>query len=113
MRKDLNSRPITEVSPGDSVYVDIRSFGNPEFYVELALPDPYHTCYVVLGVYRDWVNAQHKRIELSFALFKQLCTVDHDYVLRYCSVKVFDANCMVLVDAAFARAHPKVLNGVR
>ena len=112
MRKDLNSRPITEVSPGDSVYVDIRSFGNPQFYVELALPDPDHTCYVVLGVYREWANPQHKKISLFFALFKQLCTVDHDYVLRYGSVKVFDATHMVLVDATFARAHPKVLDGI-
>jgi len=109
MRRDINGRPITEISPGDNVFVDIRSFGNPAFYDELTLPDPYHTCYAVLGVYGDWSSAQHKKIEISFPLFKQQFTVDHDYVRRYGSVKVFDVSCMVLVDAAFARTHPRVL----
>ena len=112
MRRDLNNRPITEVSPGDNVFVDIRSFGNPAFYVELALPDPDHTCYAIVGIYGDWVSAQRKKINLSFPLFNQLCSVDHDYVRRYGSVKVFDPVRMVLVDAAFSRTHPRVLAGL-
>ena len=109
MRREINRRPIPGVNPGDNVFVDIRSFGNPNFYVELNLPNPDHICYVVLGVYGNWVSPQHKKIGMSFPLFNQPCLVDHDYVRRYGSVKVFDAARMVLVDAAFARTHPRVL----
>ena len=110
MRKELNGRAITVVSPGDTVYVDIRFFGNPAYYLALALPDSDHITYVVIGTYRAWYTTKQRKISIEFPLFNELFPAeDHYFVRCYGSRREFDPARMVLVDLPFARLHPQVL----
>ena len=46
-RKVLNRQPIIEIGPGESAYVDIRTYSAQWWYADLGLPDPEHNTYVV------------------------------------------------------------------
>jgi hypothetical protein len=109
MAAELNKTPITEVQPGDRVYVDIRWFGY-EWYRQSRLPDDkYFRTFVVLFVYEKYA-ARNRRIMASCPIFNDRFTdLDHVFVKEYGSVKSFDQSSMTLVDEAFLVSYPELI----
>ena len=114
--KALNKSPITEVSPGDVVFVDLRSWG-ATFYKELEIPDKYHLTYLVMCIYGDWKNRAKTLIESHYPVFGESYDVKHDFVKRYGSYKEFNPSMpgvdRVLVDEDFIRRYPCVMSAER
>jgi hypothetical protein len=106
--KELNSKPIELVAPGDTVFLDIRSFGH-EWYATLELPDLFHSSYVVSCFYKKWKSNAHRKIEVKCDVFDQEYVFDHFTVRSYGSVKTFNPTSMILVDKAFALKYPFIL----
>ena len=106
----LNKSDITEISPGDVVFVDIRSHGNWKWYEELHLENGDFVTYVVECKYGNWSSKKNKRkIKINYLLFKESYDVDHCFVSFYGSVKIFDSDKMVLFDEDLGKLYPKVL----
>lgn len=80
--KELNASPITEVKPGDSVLVDIRSYG-AGWYDSLSLEDKHHSNYLVEYRYVKWKSNRHLKIEAICPLFAETFVVDHAFVKFY------------------------------
>ena len=101
---------ITEVQPGDTVYVDLRYHG-ATFYDSLGLPDADTLTYVVPYKYTKWSHqTHHKRIAAFCELFDEFWPrLDNFFVYCYGSCKEFDVHGMVLVDIPFCVQHPNVL----
>jgi hypothetical protein len=106
--KELNAKPIESVAPGDTVFLDIRSFGH-EWYATLDLPDLFHSTYVVSCFYQKWKSNAHRKIEVKCDIFDQEYVFDHFTVRSYGTVKIFDPSSMILVDKSFASKHPFIL----
>jgi hypothetical protein len=70
MRVALNKSPITEVQPGDTVYVDLRSYG-ATWYHNLPLPDKDHTTYYLAYRYTRWIGRQKLKIEAYCPVFNE------------------------------------------
>jgi hypothetical protein len=109
-RSKMMKSDITEVQPGDVVYVDLRYYG-AEFYSALGLPDADTLTYVVPYKYTKWPHkTQRKRISVFCELFDEFWPrVDNFFVYCYGACKNFDPSTMVLVDIPFCLAHPNVL----
>ena len=103
----LNRQPITEVKPGDTVYVDIRCY-SAEWYKGLGLTDAEHNTYVVIYRYTKWSNAQHTKLQVTCDILDEQHTVNHDFVIRYGSRKEF-LPYMTLIDRAFVIRFPQIL----
>jgi hypothetical protein len=103
----LNKTPITSVKVGDQVFVDLRSY-NDLWYQALKLPNCDTLTYVVVYHYLRW-HKLNLTLIAHCPIFKEHFTVDHLFVFRYGSVKIFDANTMVLVDSDFVSRFPQVL----
>jgi hypothetical protein len=72
---ELNNIAITQVKPGDEVFVNIRRYGH-EWYEQLNLPDWEFKRYVVAFQYIDYPirNAtNHKRINTECKIFRDIC----------------------------------------
>jgi hypothetical protein len=106
--KALNLKPIESVTPGDIVYLDIRSFGHV-WYASLDLPDLYHLTYVIPCYYTKWKSNLHRKIEAKCDLFDQEYVFDHFTVQSYGLVKHFDSSTMTLIDKAMVLKHPSIL----
>jgi hypothetical protein len=106
-RIELNRQPITEVTPGDSAYVDIRYY-SAQWYAELGLEDPEHRMYVVKFDYVKWIGKNKLRIIAVCQLFDEQHKVTHEFVQRYGSCKVL-LPAMTLVDKAMVIAYPQML----
>ena len=102
----LNKLPITEVSPGDLVYVDLRWYG-AEWYRQINLPDKDFKTYVVVFRY-ERLASQNRKIVGYCETLNDRFTFDHVFVREYGSVKKFDADYMILVDSEFLKSHPEV-----
>jgi len=106
--KELNASPITEVKPGDTVLVDIRSYG-AGWYDSLSLEDKHHINYLVEYRYVKWKSNRHLKIEAICSLFGETFVVDHAFVKFYGSwteddwvssglnLKIIDDDLIVLV----------------
>lgn len=107
MIKDLNSTPITEVSPGDTVYVDLRSYG-ATWYSSLPLPDIDHITYNLEYKYTRWSDKRKLKIVAECKIFSEKFTVDHLFVKRYGSVKT-PTRESVLINNALVKQYPMLL----
>ncbi len=74
-----NSKPITEVSPGDLVYLDLRWFG-AEWYRQSELPNKDFTTYVVKLKYEAFLNKHKKKIKGRIEVFNEVFTFNHVFV---------------------------------
>jgi hypothetical protein len=107
-RSQLNKTVITEVSPGDIVFVNIRCYSTDSlWYDNLNLPDCYTIVYVVKYCYESLTH-NRLRINVRCDLFGEHFVADHAFVREYGSVKEFDNNFMVLVDEVFIQSYPQV-----
>jgi hypothetical protein len=62
--KEINSQPILTVSPGTTVYMDLRAIG-AGWYESLNLPNSDFSVYVVPLSYTGWQNKQHTKIQAT------------------------------------------------
>ena len=90
---------ITLVQPGDSVFIDLRFFGD-EWYESLNLADASTTSYVFRFTYTHWYHKNSKRkisgqVELDPSIKYAL---DGYAVFCWGETKIFNPNIMVLVD---------------
>ena len=107
-RPRLKRIPIEGVSPGQTIYVDLRAWGS-DFYDELNLPNCYITMYVVECSYVRWAGRRQLRIDLYCPLFQSTYEWSAYDVHCYGRVTEFDPSTMVLVDAAFCQQYPNIL----
>jgi hypothetical protein len=112
-RVALNRHAITEVSPGDSIFVDLRRWGEC-WYDQLHLPDSYTFRHVVPATYTRWVTDKHhqenrKQIKLRVDLFDEDLIFDHYDVECWGRRTLFVDSEMILVNEDFARRFPDVL----
>jgi hypothetical protein len=110
--KEINKTAITEVQPGDTAYVDLRSYG-ATWYSRLPLPDKDHTRYLLQYRYGGFANRGCTKIKASCPLFKEDWVVDHDFVRRYGSQLEIppgdDSSNVVVVDAALLETYPELV----
>lgn len=62
--REINIRPILTVSPGTTVFMDLRAIG-AGWYESLHLPNCDFSVYVVPLTYTGWQNTQHTKIQCS------------------------------------------------
>ena len=108
--RDKRKENITSVSPGDTVYVDLRFFGDL-FYESLQLPDWETSSYVVPFTYLRWYHkgGSRKKITVRFDLNKQLYGFDNYMVYAWGRQWEFDESSMILVDDTITKHHPEIL----
>lgn len=113
--RELNKAPITEVTPGDIAYVDLRCYG-ATWYASLPLPDLYHKYYVLEYKYTRWMGRQHLKIEAHCPVFKETFVVDHVFVRSYGSASLLtnpilpeNEGKVVLIDEDFLQLYPQLL----
>ena len=102
----LNRSPITEVSVGDIVLVDLRSWGHI-WYQSLGLPNADSVDYVVECSYTRWVKKPAK-LALFCPVFGETHVVSRDFVLWYGRTRDFDPQRMILVDATLVHRFPAI-----
>ena len=112
-RVALNRHAITEVSPGDRLYIDLRRWGEC-WYDQLGLPDSYSVRHVVPAVYTRWVSDRHgnenrKQIKVRVELFDENLIFDHYDVQCWGRRQDFIGSEMLLVDEALVRHFPSIL----
>ena len=101
--------PITSVDIGDTVYVDLRFFGDP-WYESLNLPDWQDNSYVVEFKYTHWYHKISKaKISATFILTGQSFAFDSYLVFAWGSQKAFNQETMTLVDRSLAEDYPAIL----
>jgi hypothetical protein len=106
--KEINARPITEIVPGDTVFVNLQSYG-AAWYQSLQLPFRPGQRYVIPYKYGPFINNSKVRIRCSNAIFDETFIVDHHFVFSYGQLKSFNSSFMTLIDAAFVLLFPQVL----
>ena len=107
-RTRMKRIPIEGVSPGQTIYVDLRAWG-ADFYDTLDLPNCYTTIYVVECNYVRWAGRRKLRIDLYCPLFRSTYEWSAYDVHCYGRVTTFDSSIMVLVDAEFCKRFPDIL----
>jgi hypothetical protein len=111
MMAALNRSPISEVKPGDTVYVDLRFYG-AGWYNALHLPDSDTTRYVVPFTYVKWFHkSSQTKIVAQCSIFNEEWPVNHQFVRAYGSTLV-PLHGSVLIDDAFANMYPQILSPV-
>jgi len=98
-RAKFKKSVITTVKPGDSVYVDLRSWG-AFWYSKLALPDRDTTNYYALCTYGNFANKSQTRIKSFYPVLGESYTVDNLFVVDYGS-RFSTSAPDVLVDETF------------
>jgi hypothetical protein len=106
--KQINDQPITEVQPGDEVFVDLRYFGCRVYDEVLNLEDKYHTRYMVRIQYTRWAGRTHKKIDAFIPVFQTPYMFNHLFILTWgCHRALLDG--MVEVSALFLDSHRDIL----
>ena len=101
---------ITLVQPGQTVYVDIRSYdksSNGTWYDSLTLPDKYHISYYIEHTYGHTVSSGHK-IKLYCVLFDENYIENNEFVTFYGTYLAVPTNG-VLSTPSLALQHPDIL----
>jgi hypothetical protein len=102
------TQKITEVQPGDIVYVNIRWYSE-DWFQQLDLPDMFVIQYVVAFKFIDWSNNAHTKIHGVCDVFDEDWPKIHGYdIYAWMSQKDFEAP-MCLVDTEFCRQYPQCL----
>ena len=111
----LNKEDITELSPGDIRYVDLRSisqhwYNNIEEYTP-NLPNEHSMIYVVPFHMVEWVGKGHTKIATVCPLLQHSENWNHTMVKEWGMYKEPQKH-HVLVDKDFLAKHPDVLNSL-
>jgi len=110
MASDIKSREITAITPGTTVYVDLRSYGEL-WYLTLDLPDKFTKAYVLKYRYTKWSSPRnHKKIVAVCEVFDETWTLDNLFVHCFGHTTVFDPSKMVLVTREMVLDKPFLKN---
>ena len=105
----INASDITEVHPGQSVFVDLRSRGGAGWYNSIGLPDSARITYVLPCTYTHWIGRNKRKIMLHSPVTKEEFAVDHYFVRAYGMCTVMKQADMILVDAVLCKRYPLIL----
>ena len=116
-RARINRLPITEVEPGDLVYVDLRCY-QYEWFNSLQLPNSDTITYLLIYRYTKWSNNSRTRISAICELLdEQHDNLDHMFILQYGSLKVSTAQISAashfVITKEFLCAHPTIIQSDR
>jgi phospholipid-translocating ATPase len=106
----LNDTPITEVTLGTVVFVDLRCYGYG-WYAALGLPDCDKLSYVVPYKYEAF-NDDRTVATVFCHLFKERWKVNHVFVIEYGSNGNFDSGFMKLIDSALLKKFPSMAKNI-
>jgi hypothetical protein len=101
MKQEINRTVITEVQPGDIIFVDIRSYG-AEWYRQMRLPDQDLTTYMTRCLVRGWVNQTRRKVEIQDELYGDTTIFDHWAILRHGRDQSLPAGAVLLTRNDFA-----------
>jgi hypothetical protein len=100
---------ITSVQPGDTVYVDIRFFGD-DWYESIALPDWQTTLYLLEFRYTHWYHQRSKKkISGKFVLNDQSFGLDTYQVFAWGTRRDPSGPNIIVIDQFLADRHPEIL----
>ena len=105
-----NRLTITEVQPGNIVFVDLRAF-KTDWYNNTGLPSISPRAYVAELHWTRWTDSkagkEHRQLDYFLPAFNQTVTgVGTDWVYRWGSVSAFDADRMVRVTEEMVTQYP-------
>lgn len=106
---EINLTPIDEISPGDKVFVDLRSRGGATWYRDLQLPQGDQMTYVLECFYGRWIGRNKRKILINCPVTREEWPADHYFVKAYGACKVFDPQRMILVGEVLCQEHPKIM----
>jgi hypothetical protein len=107
---EINNSDITEVAPGDTVYVDIRARGGATWYNDIGLPNSERIQYVLKCEYTRWAPRQKlRKLFIRSDVTDEEWLVDHYFVRAYGSQREVQPSSMVLVDAQLCVQYPRIL----
>ena len=110
---EMNKKPITAVAVNDTVFVDLRFYGDL-WYEALGLPDFATSSYVMEFTYTHWYHrTSRSTISARFNLNGVTYAMDNYLVFAWGSVKEFDPSTMILVDEQLAAVYPKIVEPER
>jgi hypothetical protein len=116
----MNSYDITQVVPGDVVYVDIAWYGNTWSLEGVGLPDIFPLTYVFEFKYthyfHDLTNGVNPSVDVSKKVISASCKVmratyrmtTHN-VFGYGTNKIYDSSKMVLITEKHTKLYPQLL----
>jgi len=117
---EINKEDITQVEPGDVVYVDIAWYGN-EWSMNLGMPDVHPKVYVFEFLYTHYYhdltqgrkpapNVSKKVLSAHCPVMNATFRMNTHTVFGYGSNQVFDPNTMVLITAQSTALYPQLLD---
>ena len=109
--KRIKNTEISLVIPGDTVYVDLRSYGF-QWYSSLNLPDSDYCNYVVMLIYASWFDSKHLKINGTVPVFNEnWCankSLTANFVYYWGHTKIFDSSNMILIDLPLVKKYPQI-----
>lgn len=107
---EIKNSDITEVAPGDAVYVDLRARGGATWYNSIGLPDSARITYVLPCAYVRWAHRQARRkIVIRCDITNEEWTVDHYFVRCYGTCRAVAPENMVVITAQLCVQYPLIL----
>ena len=108
LKAAINRMPISDVTPGDLVYVDLRFYGS-DWYMSLCLPDSDTTTYVVVFEYTRWFHKTTRtKIVAVCSVFNEEWPLNNHFVRSY-GHRTNLPDGAVLVDTVFISQFPQLL----
>ena len=98
-QRAVNKQPITTLQPGESIYVDIRTWG-AQWYQSIGLPDMYTTRYVDKWEITGWKREPFSLYARS-ALYGKFYVLNHAGVLNWGRWKLLSEEMIELTPAMF------------
>ena len=109
---EVNRCAITELSIGDTAFIDIRTDSHDWFKDEFNIIDKYDKKYVIEYIFTHFKPRSGNRFMMARCPILDatfVCT--HHFIKSYVLPnRAFDPNTMVLIDVPFVLKHPFVLH---
>ncbi len=106
--RELKTKPITDVAPGDVCYVDVRFFGHLWYDNFFPLPDKFQTLYLMEGRYFVWENKKKTKISIKFPVINEVYVVSNDFIQRYGYRDKLPESNYVLIDKLIINQHAEL-----
>lgn len=106
LERQLNSKAITDVSPGDICYVDLRYFGHLWYDYHAPFMDKFQTLYLMEARYFMWENKKKTKISIKFTATGGIFTVSNSFIQRYGYRSSLPQSGYVLLDKQLIMQHP-------
>jgi hypothetical protein len=116
--RNLRKQKITNVTPGDIVYLDLRlwSYGS-SWFDDLGLPESDTKLYLVKGQYQNAFLSDGRKIDLYVPIFAQmgdkshaLLSVDNAFIFQFGRNTTYDPSNSYIVDEELIAKFPALKN---